>query len=79
MKRHQFDGDVGNGGGIGREASTADIEIGQSAGIEFGLRGRRGPVDIAQFNPRAARNMVREIRPLTAIRAPMTRALIEPV
>ena len=37
MQRHQFDGDIGNGGGIGRKASAEAIEIGQSAGIEFGL------------------------------------------
>ena len=39
MQRHQFDGDVGNRGGIGREASFEQTEIGQSAGIQFGLDG----------------------------------------
>ena len=39
MQRHQFDSDVGKGGGIGREASFEEIEIGQSAGIEFALDG----------------------------------------
>ena len=39
MKRHQFDGDVGNGDGIGREAPAEQVEIGQSVGIEFDLDG----------------------------------------
>lgn len=39
MQRHQLDGDIGNGGGIGREASLEEIEIGQSAGIEFSFDG----------------------------------------
>jgi hypothetical protein len=39
MKRHQFDGDVGNGGGIGREAWTECVEIRQSTGIEFTVDG----------------------------------------
>ncbi len=37
MKRHQFDGDVRNIGRIRREASSEPIEIGQPAGIEFGI------------------------------------------
>jgi len=37
MQRHQFDGDIGNGGGIGRKASAEAIEIGQSTGIEFSV------------------------------------------
>ena len=37
MQRHQLDGNVGNGGVIGRKAPAEAIEIGQSAGIEFGL------------------------------------------
>jgi hypothetical protein len=39
MQRHQLDGYVGDGGGIGRETPAEAIEIGQSAGIEFGLDG----------------------------------------
>ncbi len=39
MERYQFDGYVGNIGGIGREASREQIEVGQSAGIEFGVDG----------------------------------------
>jgi hypothetical protein len=39
MQRRQLDGDVGNGGGIGREASFEASKIGQSAGIQFGLDG----------------------------------------
>jgi hypothetical protein len=38
LKRHQFDGDVGNGGEIRRKAPTEAIEIGQSAGIIPGTR-----------------------------------------
>ena len=37
MKRHQLDGDVGNGGGIRGKASAQRIKIGQPAGIEIGL------------------------------------------
>src|ERR1700674_3716689 len=37
MKRHQLDGDVGNGGGIRGKASAQGIKIGQPAGIEIGL------------------------------------------
>ena len=39
MQRRQLDGNVGNGGGIGRETPAEAIKIGQSAGIEFGLDG----------------------------------------
>jgi len=39
MKRHQLDGNVGNGGGIGSKAPSEAIEIGQSAGVERGVDG----------------------------------------
>src|SRR5712691_5863070 len=40
MQWRQLDGDVGNGGRIGREASTESVEIRQSAGIELAVDGR---------------------------------------
>jgi hypothetical protein len=43
MQRHQLDGNVGNGGGIRRKTPAEQVEIGQSAGIEFGLD------DLAEF------------------------------
>ena len=39
MQRRHLDGDVGNGGGTWREASAEHVEIGQSAGIQFGVDG----------------------------------------
>src|SRR5882724_5504460 len=40
MQGRHFDGDLGNGGWIRREASAELIEIWQSAGIEFSVDGR---------------------------------------
>ena len=37
MQRHQLDCDVGNGGGIGREAPAEEVEIRQSAGLKLGF------------------------------------------
>jgi hypothetical protein len=39
MQRRHLDGDVGDGGWMWREASAKRVEIGQSAGIEFGVNG----------------------------------------
>ena len=39
LQRRDLDGDIGNGGWIRREAAAERIEIGQSAGIEFGVNG----------------------------------------
>ena len=37
MQGCRLDGDVGNNGGIWREAAAERVKIGQSAGIELGL------------------------------------------
>ncbi len=37
VERDEFDGDVGEGGGIGREASAQRVKVGQLAGIESGI------------------------------------------
>jgi len=37
MKRHQLDGNLGNGGGIGGKAPGEAIKIGPSAGVELGV------------------------------------------
>ena len=37
MQRRQFDGDIGNGGGIRAEALPEAMQIGQSAGIKLGV------------------------------------------
>jgi len=37
MQRRQFDGDIGNGGGIRAKAPPETVEIGQSAGIKLGV------------------------------------------
>src|ERR1700752_3920545 len=39
MQRRHLDSDVGNGGGMRREAPAERVEIGQSSGIEFGVDG----------------------------------------
>ena len=40
MQGCRLDGDVGNNGGIGREAAAERVKIGPSAGIEFAAEGR---------------------------------------
>ena len=54
MKRHQFDGDIGNGGGIGSKAPGEAIEIGQSAGVELSVDGG-GEFGLARALSRALR------------------------
>src|ERR1700731_1664180 len=41
VERDRLDGDVGDGGGIGREAPAQSVEIGRPAGIELGIDGLR--------------------------------------
>jgi hypothetical protein len=39
MQRRYLDGNVRDGGWMWREASAERVEIGQSAGIQFGVNG----------------------------------------